>query len=63
METLNKRAPRIDTLAGYEIVDVLIERGQNSNAFEFISRKQMLKLIELFNEETQEPLIVSIELV
>lgn len=53
----------IDDMTAYAIVAELINRGETSFEFEFISRKQMLKLIELFNKETQEPLIVTIQLV
>jgi len=49
----------IDGFAGFELADELIERGENTNAFEFITRVQMLRLIEQFNAEHSEPLLVA----
>lgn len=48
----------VDTLSGYELVQVLIARGTLTNCFEFIERDQMLKLIQCYNNENQTAPIV-----
>ncbi len=37
--------------SGYELVQILLRRHAESNAFEFITREQILRLIAGFNDE------------
>ena len=38
-------------LSGYELVQILLRRHAESNAFEFITREQMLLMLAAFNNE------------
>lgn len=42
---------KIEDLSVREIVDILIQRGINSNGFGFVSRSQMETLVALWREE------------
>ena len=41
----------VSSFSGYELVQILLRRHAESNAFEFVTREQMLRMIAAFNDE------------